>query len=213
MKKCPICLSKIIHKNDESLIVKHKTSNGMKDILVKGLSYSSCESCGEIFYNPEELKLYEVQLEKSLENERRKEGLLSAKEIRTIRKKYDLTQFQLEKLLDIGPKNVAKWETYRSNQSKNIDKILRIMDKDPSFFIKLLNQVDIGSFRNVYEKNSIYIQNYLALEFLSTMYPDIDYKNIPDEFLCKVNKIIKDIITENIVTKDNNLQLMLKEAV
>jgi len=111
---------------------------GVKDILVKGLSYSICESCNEILYNPEELKLYETQLEKALEEERKKEGLLSAKEIKSIRKKYDLTQEQLEKLLDIGPKNVAKWETYRSNQSKNIDRILRIMDKDPCFFVKLL---------------------------------------------------------------------------
>jgi len=212
MNKCPICLSKMIKKTDESLIVKYKTSNGVKDILVKGLSYSICESCNEILYNPEELKLYETQLEKALEEERKKEGLLSAKEIKSIRKKYDLTQEQLEKLLDIGPKNVAKWETYRSNQSKNIDRILRIMDKDPCFFVKLLNQVDIGSFKNVYDKNLIYIQNYPALEFLMIIYPDIDYRNITAGLINRVNKIIKDIITENI-SQDCNSQLILKEAV
>jgi len=213
MKQCAICSENLKKEKNKSLIVKYKTSNGIKDILVQNLSYSYCPNCDEIFYSPAELENYEIQLEKALENERKKEGLLTAKEIKSIRTKYGLTQIQLEKLLDIWPKNVAKWETYRSNQSKNIDRILRIMDKDPSFFIKLLNQVDIGSFKNVYEKNAVYIQNYLALEFLSIIYPDIDYKNITEEFICIINKIIKDIITKNIIKKDNHSQLILKEAV
>ena len=54
---------------------------------------------------------YEIQFEKALEKERKSENLLTAKEIKAIRKKYNLTQLQLELLLKIGPKNVAKWET------------------------------------------------------------------------------------------------------
>jgi len=210
MNKCPICSSKMKKEQNKSLIVKYKISNGVKDVLVKDLSYSVCNACGEIF-NPDELKLYEIQLEKALEEERQKEGLLNAKEIKAIRKKYDLTQNQLEKLLDIGPKNVAKWETYRSNQSKIVDRILRTIDKDPCFFIKLLNQVDIGSFKDVYNKNIIYIQNYPVLEFLTTIYPDIDYKNITFELIEKINKIISCIIKDNISIKKS--KLILKEAV
>ncbi len=212
MKNCPICQNKLKKEKNKSIIVKYKTSNGVKDILVKNLSYSYCANCNEIFYNNDEIKNYELQLEKALEEERRKEGLLTAKEIKNIRNQYGLSQFQLEKLLDIGPKNVAKWETYRSNQSKNIDRILRIMEKDICFFVKLLHQVDYNEFKNVFEKNSLYVNNYVIFEFLSTIYPDLNYKNITADLINNIGKIIKETIT-NKLEYTNNTQLTYKEAI
>ena len=139
MKKCPECNHELKRIENGTLQAKHKTSNGCKDILVENLSYSKCDYCNEIFYNPDDLDNYEIQLEKALEKERKSENLLTAKEIKAIRKKYNLTQLQLELLLKIGPKNVAKWETYKSNQSKTIDKLLRNMNDDYCFFLKMLN--------------------------------------------------------------------------
>jgi putative zinc finger/helix-turn-helix YgiT family protein len=211
MKQCAICLKDLKKEKNKSLIVKYKTSNGIKDILVQNLSYSYCSNCDEFFYSPAELEHYETQLEKALEDERKKEGLLTAKEIKAIRTKYGLTQIQLEKLLDIGPKNVAKWETYRSNQSKNIDRILRIMDKDIFFFIKLLSSVNMTDFRNVYEKNSLYINNYPALEVLTTIYPDITYTHITSELINKVNTLIKDAISNKVMFNKN--RLTIREAI
>ncbi len=69
---------------------------------------------------------YEVQLERAIEKECKNENLLTAKEIKSIRKKYNLTQLQMKLLLKIGPKNVSKWETYKSNQSSIIDKLQKI---------------------------------------------------------------------------------------
>ena len=212
MKYCPICSEKLQTETNKSIIVKYKTSNGVKDILVKNISRSCCPHCGEIFYNKEEVENYEIQLEKALETMRKCNGLLTAQEIKNIRKKYDLTQVQLEKLLDIGPKNVAKWETYRSNQSKNIDKILRIMDKDICFFVKLLLQERLDDFKNVYEKNALYVNNYPAVEFLTSIYPDISYKNITVELVNSVNNIIKETIKHNINCK-NGLYFTCKEAI
>ncbi len=212
MKHCPICSKELKIKTNESIIVKYKTSNGVKDILVKNISFSYCPHCGEFFYNKKETENYEIQLEKALEATRKCEGLLTAHEIKNIRKKYGLTQVQLEKLLDIGPKNVAKWETYRSNQSKNIDKILRIMDKDICFFVKLLLQERLDDFKNVYEKNALYVNNYPAVEFLTSIYPDISYKNITVELVNSVNNIIKETIKHNINCK-NGLYFTCKEAI
>ena len=70
---------------------------------MENLSYLQCEFCNEIFYNPDDLDNYEVQLEKALEKERKNENLLTAKEIKSIRKN-NLTQLQLELLLKTGPK-------------------------------------------------------------------------------------------------------------
>ncbi len=99
---------------------KYKISNGCRIFSQK--IYLICNE----FYSLDDLDNYEVQLERAIEKECKNENLLTAKEIKSIRKKYNLTQLQMKLLLKIGPKNVSKWETYKSNQSSIIDKLQKI---------------------------------------------------------------------------------------
>lgn len=211
MKKCPECNHELKRIENGTLQTKHKTSNGCKDILVENLSYSKCDYCNEIFYNPDDLDNYEIQFEKALEKERKSENLLTAKEIKAIRKKYNLTQLQLELLLKIGPKNVAKWETYKSNQSKTIDKLLRNMNDDYCFFLKMLSNVEIKDFNNIINEHSFYLENISILELISKFYPDINIKNVSKDFISYVRKIIENLLATEVV--EQNSQLILKEAV
>ena len=211
MKKCPECNHELKRIENGTLQTKHKTSNGCKDILVENLSYSKCDYCNEIFYNPDDLDNYEIQFEKALEKERKSENLLTAKEIKAIRKKYNLTQLQLELLLKIGPKNVAKWETYKSNQSKTIDKLLRNMNDDYCFFLKMLSSVEIKDFNNIINEHSFYLENISILELISKFYPDINIKNVSKDFISYVRKVIENLFATKVV--EQNSQLILKEAV
>lgn len=211
MKKCPECNHELKRIENGTLQTKHKTSNGCKDILVENLSYSKCDYCNEIFYNPDDLDNYEIQLEKALEKERKNENLLTAKEIKAIRKKYNLTQLQLELLLKIGPKNVAKWETYKSNQSKTIDKLLRNMNDDYCFFLKMLSNVEIKDFNNIINEHSFYLENISILELISKFYPDINIKNVSKDFISYVRKVIENLLATEVV--EQNSQLVLKEAI
>ena len=211
MKKCPECNHELKRIENGTLQTKHKTSNGCKDILVENLSYSKCDYCNEIFYNPDDLDNYEIQFEKALEKERKSENLLTAKEIKAIRKKYNLTQLQLELLLKIGPKNVAKWETYKSNQSKTIDKLLRNMNDDYCFFLKMLSNVEIKDFSNIINEHSFYLENISILELISKFYPDINIKNVSKDFISYVRKVIENLLATEVV--EQNSQLILKEAV
>lgn len=211
MKKCPECNHELKRIENGTLQTKHKTSNGCKDILVENLSYSKCDYCNEIFYNPDDLDNYEIQFEKALEKERKSENLLTAKEIKAIRKKYNLTQLQLELLLKIGPKNVAKWETYKSNQSKTIDKLLRNMNDDYCFFLKMLSSVEIKDFNNIINEHSFYLENISILELISKFYPDINIKNVSKDFISYVRKVIENLLATEVV--EQNSQLILKEAV
>lgn len=211
MKKCPECNHELKRIENGTLQTKHKTSNGCKDILVENLSYSKCDYCNEIFYNPGDLDNYEIQFEKALEKERKGENLLTAKEIKAIRKKYNLTQLQLELLLKIGPKNVAKWETYKSNQSKTIDKLLRNMNDDYCFFLKMLSNVEIKDFSNIINEHSFYLENISILELISKFYPDINIKNVSKDFISYVRKVIENLLATEVV--EQNSQLILKEAV
>lgn len=211
MKKCPECNHELKRIENGTLQTKHKTSNGCKDILVENLSYSKCDYCNEIFYNPDDLDNYEIQFEKALEKERKSENLLTAKEIKAIRKKYNLTQLQLELLLKIGPKNVAKWETYKSNQSKTIDKLLRNMNDDYCFFLKMLSNVEIKDFNNIINEHSFYLENISILELISKFYPDINIKNVSKDFISYVRKVIENLLATKVV--EQNSQLILKEAI
>lgn len=211
MKKCPECNHELKRIGNGTLQTKHKTSNGCKDILVENLSYSKCDYCNEIFYNPDDLDNYEIQFEKALEKERKSENLLTAKEIKAIRKKYNLTQLQLELLLKIGPKNVAKWETYKSNQSKTIDKLLRNMNDDYCFFLKMLSNVEIKDFNNIINEHSFYLENISILELISKFYPDINIKNVSKDFISYVRKVIENLLATEVV--EQNSQLILKEAI
>ena len=211
MKKCPECNHELKRIENGTLQTKHKTSNGCKDILVENLSYSKCDYCNEIFYNPDDLDNYEIQFEKALEKERKSENLLTAREIKAIRKKYNLTQLQLELLLKIGPKNVAKWETYKSNQSKTIDKLLRNMNDDYCFFLKMLSNVEIKDFSNIINEHSFYLENISILELISKFYPDVNIKNVSRDFISYVRKVIENLLATKVV--EQNSQLILKEAV
>lgn len=211
MKKCPECNHELKRIENGTLQTKHKTSNGCKDILVENLSYSKCDYCNEIFYNPDDLDNYEIQFEKALEKERKSENLLTAREIKAIRKKYNLTQLQLELLLKIGPKNVAKWETYKSNQSKTIDKLLRNMNDDYCFFLKMLSNVEIKDFSNIINEHSFYLENISILELISKFYPDINIKNVSKDFISYVRKVIENLLATEVV--EQNSQLILKEAI
>ncbi len=211
MKKCPECNHELKRIENGTLQTKHKTSNGCKDILVENLSYSKCDYCNEIFYNPDDLDNFEIQLKKALEKERKNENLLTAKEIKAIRKKYNLTQLQLELLLKIGPKNVAKWETYKSNQSKTIDKLLRNMNDDYCFFLKMLSNVEIKDFNNIINEHSFYLENISILELISKFYPDVNIKNVSRDFISYVRKVIENLLATEVV--EQNSQLVLKEAV
>ena len=207
MNKCPNCSHEIERVLNGTLQSRYKTSNGCKDILVENLSYSKCNYCNEIFYTPDDIDNYEIQLEKALEKERQNENLLTANEIKQIRKKYNLTQLQLELLLKNKPKNVAKWETYKSNQSKTIDELLRNMDSDYCFFLKMLNNVEIGAFKNIINEHIFYLENVSILELISKFYPDVDIRAISRDSILYVRKIIESLLKSKVVQKNSELVL------
>lgn len=131
MKKCIDCENELTYLTNQTLAVNFKTANGIKKLNLKGLSFSKCNKCGEIYFDSKDSKIHDEQLIIALEENRRKKGLLTAKEIKQIREERNLTQEELEKLLRVSPKNVARWETYKSDQSKTADLLLRMLKDNP----------------------------------------------------------------------------------
>lgn len=58
---------------------------------------------------------------------RRKHGLLSADEIRSLRERFGLTQAELARLLRLGANTVSRWEAGRNAQTSAMDMLLRLI--------------------------------------------------------------------------------------
>jgi putative zinc finger/helix-turn-helix YgiT family protein len=62
---------------------------------------------------------------------RRKHGLLSADEVRALRKQLGLTQARLARLLRLGANTISRWESGRNVQTAAMDVLLRLLRDVP----------------------------------------------------------------------------------
>lgn len=139
MNTCAVCGSENIGKfKNQSLEVSFKTATKIKKITLSGLSYEKCFDCGEIYFSAQDIELKEQKLKEVLVAERKKKGLLTAQEIKEIRAALGYSQDQLDKLLGFGARSFARWETYKADQSKAADLLLRALKTGGK---KLLNKI------------------------------------------------------------------------
>jgi putative zinc finger/helix-turn-helix YgiT family protein len=126
---CPTCGSPMINKRT-SLPLR---VNG-EDVRVPSVSHRSCPKCGDGLLDLEQAKRLGQD---AIEIYRRKYGLLSTREIRAIRSKFDLTQEELARLLRLGANTVSRWESGRNVQSASMDLLLRLIRDLPGSIVYL----------------------------------------------------------------------------
>lgn len=88
-----------------------------------------CDHCGSEYVTPEQMERTQQRAVAAI---RAEEGLLTPEDIVRIRRKYGLSQAQLEALLRTGPKTVVRWERGTVFQSAAADTLLRLLDRDPN---------------------------------------------------------------------------------
>ena len=101
--------------------------------------------------------------------------------------------------------------TYTELSDGTIDKLLRNMNDDYCFFLKMLNNVEVKDFSNIINEHSFYLDNISILELISKFYPDVNIKNVSKDFISYVRQVIESLLETTIVEK--NSELVLKEAV
>ena len=139
MKTCAVCgFENIKRLSNQNLEVSFKTSNKVKRFQLSGLSFEKCSDCGEIYFSPDDIKIKEQELNKKLIEERKKKGLLTAPEIKEIRKSLGYSQNELDRLLGFGARSFARWETYRTDQSRAADLLLRALKRGGKKLLKAL---------------------------------------------------------------------------
>ncbi len=98
-------------------------------VVVQAVECLECESCGERYLEPEQVRAFE---KKVIEAQRAAKNLLSAAEILQIRESLGINKERLEKILNLNPKSFYRWENSLSIQSDVVDTMLRILRKNPN---------------------------------------------------------------------------------
>jgi putative zinc finger/helix-turn-helix YgiT family protein len=126
---CPNC-----EKETELEVVKN-----VEDIKVRGelikveVKYYKCKSCGEEFEDP---RSDEDPLDKAYREYRRRHGMMQPEEIREFRKKFGLTQNEMNRLLGWGGATLSRYEN-GALQDETHEKALRLA-MEPRNLLKLI---------------------------------------------------------------------------
>jgi HTH-type transcriptional regulator / antitoxin MqsA len=96
-----------------------------------------CSACGETFYTG---GMGDEALRRATAVIRAQDGLLAPGEIVAIRRRYGLTQAQLERLIGAGPKTVVRWERGTVAQNRTADTLLRVLGDHPEVVAQLAEQ-------------------------------------------------------------------------
>ena len=95
-----------------------------EEIAVMGSPHLSCPKCHEVVLRFDDARKLR---QRALEIYRRKYGLLSADDVRSIRERFGLTQAELARLLRLGGNTISRWEAGRNVQAAAMDMLLRMI--------------------------------------------------------------------------------------
>ncbi|MQA91339.1 MAG: helix-turn-helix domain-containing protein [Gemmatimonas sp.] len=87
-----------------------------------------CPTCDETYYAPPQMARAEALAKAALEEQDR----LKPKEIRALREKLQLTQFELEDLLGLGRNTVVRWENGQVRPNMAANTLLRLLATEPA---------------------------------------------------------------------------------
>ena len=131
-KMCFSCM-----KEHEVKYVKiQENSIFKKEEVVFDAEYEYCENTDDFLENEEQIKMNDLSLKDAY---RKKKGLLTSSQIKTIREKYDISQKQFSEVLGWGAATIIRYENHQV-QDRAHDDILRKIDKDPKWFIEMLKR-------------------------------------------------------------------------
>ena len=93
-------------------------------VSVSDVPHLRCPKCHETVLRMDDARKLQHG---ALENYRKKYGLLTGVEIRTVRERFGLTQAELARLLRLGSNTISRWEADRNVQAASMDILLRMI--------------------------------------------------------------------------------------
>lgn len=128
MEMCPICTGVLVLRREVRDVPLGKRSVSIED------EFYVCADCGEELVDRE---MMDRTLRRAAEKIRREEGLLTPDEIIRIRADLGISQANLERLINAGPKTVTRWERGTVVQNGTADTVLQILRDHPEVAVQL----------------------------------------------------------------------------
>lgn len=129
---CPVCESGMVADARAPYDVTFRD----RVYTVPDAEVMQCGSCGEVFLAPGQSDTLQRIAADAVRTEM---GLLTGKEMADFRKSHGLTQAELEKVMGVPEKTVARWEVGSVLQSRAADRFLRVLMAHPSLIPELLD--------------------------------------------------------------------------
>lgn len=143
-KICTCCMEehdvKIVHINEHTIFKKVSV-----DYIAE---YYYCDAAEELYMDELMVGTNDISMKNAY---RKANGLLTSKEISDIRTKYGISQSDLCTLLGWGGKTITRYESHQV-QDKAHDTILKKLNCDPEWFLRLLKEAKSLLPTETYEK-------------------------------------------------------------
>lgn len=144
ISQCPCCMEKHALKKislNETTVFKDETVEYIAE-------YYYCKNADETYADEDQISSNDISMKNAY---RIKMGLLTSIQIADIRRKYNISQSDLCTLLGWGGKTVTRYESHQVQDIAH-DTILRKLDKDPEWFLELLDKSQSSLSKSSYNK-------------------------------------------------------------
>ena len=128
--ECPICGCVTLEERKGEYRFELPQSVSGKAVVIDDATWEKCTTCGEEILPPEVYRRLEIE-------RRKQSGLLSPDEIRGVRERVGLSQEAIARLLGLGLKTYARWESGQSVQNRANDNLIRLFDEHQTLFVEL----------------------------------------------------------------------------
>lgn len=147
IRECPFCESSDISVASEPT----EFSYAGKKVVLDGLLFSRCASCGEEFVDREQQKQNDLIY---ADARRSTDGLMRSGEIKAWRSRFGLTQQDASRILGGGANAFSKYERGEVTQSLSTDRLMRLMVLIPEVAERVIGNNFSPTPRTLFEKSS-----------------------------------------------------------
>jgi len=135
-----MCVCNKCNSTDVAQLSEVETNTYKGEEYSVDIEYSICNSCHREFLSKPQIIANEAKVR---EAKKQIEGLLSAEDIKAIRKSLRLSQADASNIFGGGQNAFSKYERSEVTQSQAMDKLLRLASSDRYIFGKLLGLTNI----------------------------------------------------------------------
>lgn len=184
-KLCLICMEE--HEVQTVILTDTEEYKGVE--VSFRATYEYCVHTGEYLETEDMIKANSLAMKDAY---REKTGFLTSKDIKAIRKKYDVSQKDFSEILGWGKATITRYENHQV-QDRAHDDVLRKIDSDPKWFLQMLKRSKDRFSRKAFSK---YYKN-----------ANIIFGRMKNLYLVDVIQALYTSYTDNIITGGVNLNL------